>query len=315
MKRSLSLSRAVDFYLRSRRRLGFGLKTDEKLLRSLVAYAHRVGHMGPLTESFALEWARLPAKANSTWWAKRLLVVRGFGRFWRAFDPKVQVPPAGVFGSSNRRRQVHIYTAKEISLLLQSAASLPPMHGQRAATFRTLLGLLACTGLRISEALKLQVSDFDHRAGTLMIRQSKSGQSRIVPLKPSSIRALEAYLDVCQKRRWRSMAPAFFLAGKDMPLSYETASNTFGSLRKRLNWVATPRPRMHDLRHTFAVNRLLAWQRQGGDAVNQKVLALATYLGHRNIRHTYWYLSAIPELLAIASARLAEYPCREVAHE
>jgi integrase len=313
MKSSLSLSRAVDFYLRSRRRLGFGLKTDEKLLRTLAAYADRVGHEGRLTEALALEWARLPAEANPMWWAKRLLVVRGFARFWHAFDPKVQVPPAGMFGSSNRRRPVHIYTAKEISLLLQSAASLPPAHGLRAATFKTLLGLLACTGLRISEALKLQVCDFDYRVGTLMIRESKSGQSRIVPLKPSSTQALIAYQDACQKRRWRSTAGAFFLSAKDKPLSYETAKNSFRSLRKRLNWVTSPRPRMHDLRHTFAVNRLLSWQRQGGDTVNQRVLALATYLGHRNIRHTYWYLSAIPELLAVASVRLADSR-KEAAH-
>jgi integrase len=314
MKRSLSLRRAVDFYLRSRRQLGFDLKTDEKLLRSLLAHADRVDHEGPLTETLVLEWARLPAEANPIWWAKRLLVVRRFGRFWQAFDPKVQVPPAGVFGSANRRRPVHIYTAKEISLLLQSAASLPPAHGLRSETFKTLLGLLACTGLRISEALKLQVSDFDHRAGKLMIWRSKAGQSRIVPLQPSSVRALVAYQSVCQKRRWRSTANAFFLSEIDTPLAYETARNTFSALRKRLNWVMSPRPRLHDLRHTFAVNRLLTWQRQKGDAVNQKVLALATYLGHRNIRHTNWYLSAIPELLAVASGRLAASR-REVAHE
>jgi integrase len=200
MKASLSLSQAVEFYLRSRRRLGFGLKTEEKLLRSMVGYAHRIHHRGPLTEKLALEWSRMPANAKPMWWAKRLVVVRGFARFWQTFEPKVEVPSAGVFGSSNCRRPVHIYTADEIAQLLQAAAKLPPTRGLRAATFKTLLGLLTCTGLRISEALNLRVSDFDIRGGTLMIRRSKGGQSRVVPLKPSAVRALQIYLSFCGRR-------------------------------------------------------------------------------------------------------------------
>jgi integrase len=257
----------------------------------------------------------MPANAKPMWWAKRLVVVRGFARFWQTFEPKVEVPSAGVFGSSNCRRPVHIYTADEIAQLLQAAAKLPPTRGLRAATFKTLLGLLTCTGLRISEALNLRVSDFDIRGGTLMIRRSKGGQSRVVPLKPSAVRALQIYQRFCKRCGLRSTSTAFFLWEKDKLLNYGTASKTFRSLREELSWVTRPISRLHDLRHTFAVNRLLSWQRQGGDEVNRKVLALATYLGHRNIRHTYWYLSAIPELLAVASKRLIDAARTEAAHE
>ena len=313
MKPSLSLGKRVDFYLRSRRRLGFALKTEEKRLKSLVVYAQKVRHRGPLTEKLALEWARLPADANPMWWAKRLVVVRGLARFWHAFDPKVQVPPPGVFGPSNCRRAVHIYTAREIALLLAEAGRLCPDF--RAATVKTLLALLACTGLRIAEALKLQIDDFDRAAATLMIRRSKFGQSRIVPLKSSSVRALAAYQAVCQKYRVPSSSTTFFLSAKGAAIPYETVRTTFGRLRKRLGWLRPTIPRIHDLRHTFAVNRLMAWQRQQTDVLDRKILALGTYLGHRNIGHTYWYLSATPELLALASKRLPVCPAKEAANE
>lgn len=312
MKRSLSLRKGVDFYLRSRRRLGFTLKTEEKHLKSLLLYAQKVRHRGPLTEDLALRWARLPADANPMWWAKRLVVVRGLARFWHTFDPRVQVPPSGVFGSSNCRRAVHIYTVREIALLLEAAGQLRPDF--RAVTFKTLLALLACTGLRIAEALKLQLEDFDTNAATLMIRRSKFGQSRVVPLQPSSVRALVAYQAVCQKYRGPSGSTAFFLSARSTPIPYDTVRTTFARLRKRLGWLKPPIPRIHDLRHTFAVRRLTAWQRERNDVLDRKILALGTYLGHRNIRHTYWYLSATPELLALASRRLAVCPAKEAAH-
>ena len=315
MKASLSLSQAVDFYLCTRRRFGFALKTEERLLRSMVVYSRRVHHQGPLTEAFALEWARLPADAKPMWWAKRLHAVRGLARFWHTFDPKIQVPSAGVFGPGNCRRPVHIYNADEISQLLQAATMLRPAQGLRPAAFTTLLGLLACTGMRISEALNLQLTDFDSSAATLMIRRSKSGQSRVLPLRPSSVQALQSYQRVRQKHCSHANNAAFFLSERGKPLSYEMARAVFRSLREQLDWVRPPIPRLHDLRHTFAVNRLIAWQRQGGDEVNRNILALATYLGHRNIRHTYWYLSAMPELLALASKHLMATQRTEARHE
>ncbi len=166
--KTLSITKAIDFYLSTRRSFGFVLKSNEKNLRSLARYAKKVHHRGPLTEKLALDWVRLPQNADPTWWAKRLGIVHGFARFWHEFDNRVQVPPSGVFGPESRRR-VHLYTQNEIASLLQTAWTLRPKKGLRPTTFYTLLGLLACTGLRISEALHLETSDFDSAAGTLLI--------------------------------------------------------------------------------------------------------------------------------------------------
>jgi integrase len=311
MKTALSLTRAIDFYLSTRRSLGFALKPNEQLLRSLARYAETVHHRGPLTETLALDWVRLPQGANSGWWARRLGIVHRFARFWHEFDERVQVPPLGTFGPEGRRGQVHIYTQDEIGGLLAAASALPPAESLRPATFYTLLGLLACTGLRISEALHLQTGDFAPDTAILTIRRSKGGRSRYVPLKPSAAARLQDYRRLCQKHHPVLNTTAFFLSETGQALSYKQAARGFRFLRKQLGWTQSPIPRLHDLRHTFAVDRLISWQRRGDAQVEQKILTLATYLGHRNIRHTYWYLSAVPELLVLASKRLGNLSASE----
>lgn len=311
MKASLSLTQAIDFYLNSRRPLGFALKGDEAILRSLARYAQQVRHRGPLTEKLVLEWARSPEQVSPLWWARRLLTAQRLARFWHAFDSKVRIPPSGVFGPAYRRGQAYIYTAEEISSLLKACESLEPTQSLLPATFKTLLGLLACTGLRISEALNLQTQDFDASAGTLLIGKSKGGQSRCVPLKSSAVTALKDYQRLRRKHYPQSENGPFFLTGKGRPLSYRKSGKIFRALRIQLSWKQSPAPRLHDLRHTFAVNRLIAWQRRSEDEVSRNILALATYLGHRNIRHTYWYLSAVPELLALVSERLTHSQVKE----
>ena len=306
-----SLTKAIGFYLSTRRSLGFALKSAEKNLRSLARYAKTVHHRGPLTEKLALDWVRLPKKVKPTWWARRLGVVHRFARFWHQFDNRVQVPPSGVFGPEGRRGSVHLYTQNEIGSLLEAASALPPKESLRPATFYTLFGLLACTGLRISEALHLQTGDFDSMAGTLTIRRSKGGRSRYVPLKPSVVARLQDYRLLCQKRHLVAKTTAFFVSDTGKPLSYDQAVRRFRFLRKQLGWTQFPIPRIHDLRHTFAVNRLISWQRRGDAQVEQKILALATYLGHRNICHTYWYLSAVPELVVLTSKRLGNLSTSE----
>lgn len=313
--KTLSLTKAIDFYLSTRRSLGFALKSAEKNLRSLARYAKSVHHRGPLTEKLALDWVRLPKKVKPTWWARRLGVVHRFARLWHEFDNRVQVPPSGVFGPESRRGLVHLYTADEIGSLLEAALALPHRKSLRPVTLYTLLGLLACTGLRISEALHLQTADFDPVTGTLTIRRSKGGRSRYVPLKPSAVAKLREYQRLCHKRHLVPNTTPFFLADAGQPLSYMQAIRGFRSLRKQLGWTHSPVPRIHDLRHTFAVDRLIAWQRRGDAQVEQKILALATYLGHRNVCHTYWYLSAVPELVVRASKRLGNLSTSEENHE
>jgi integrase len=201
---------------------------------------------------------------------------------------------------------VHLYTSEELGHLLDVATTLPPTGSLRPTTFQTLFGLLACTGLRISEALHLRLQDFDAAASTITVHRSKFGQSRCLPLSQDTVVALQAYQRARHQHHPRTNSPNLFLNLRGQALSYSQAAKTFRGLRRALGWNQSPLPRLHDLRHTFVLTRLLDWYRQGEERVDQKILALATYLGHRNIRHTYWYLSAVPELLALATARLAD---------
>jgi site-specific recombinase XerD len=301
-----SLKAAVAFYLESRRRLGFALKSQGALLENLVRHARQVHHCGPLTAELALNWAQVPPPTNSRRRARRLEAVRHFALFWAAFEPRTQGPPAGLFGPAYRRVPVHIYTPQEMAALLAAARQLAPQASLHPLTFSTLLGLLACTGLRISEALQLELADWEPSQAVLTIRQAKFGQSRYVPLAASAATALNTYVRARTQAFPKARSSALFLNQRAQPLAYGQAGETFAALRHQLGWQnQQPRPRLHDLRHTFAVECLLGWYRQGQEELNAKILSLAVYLGHRNIRHTYWYLTAVPELLALGSARWA----------
>jgi len=313
-----SLKAAVAFYLQSRRGLGFALESEGCLLNNLVEYARQVHHRGPLSTELAVNWAQIPSPATARRRARRWEAVRHFALFWAAFDPRTQIPPAGLFGAAYGRVPVHIYPPQEIAALLGAAQRLSGPGALHARTFGTLLGLLACTGLRISEALALDLSDWQPAQALLTIREAKFGQSRYVPLSPSALSALEGYLRDRARAFARPKSCALFLNCQGQRLTYRQARGTFATLRRQLGWQnQQPRPRLHDLRHTFAVECLLGWYRQGQEELNAKILSLAVYLGHRNIRHTYWYLTAVPELLALGSARWAKAlaPQKGAAHD
>jgi integrase/recombinase XerD len=305
MKKPRSVPAAIDFYLASRRQLGFALTQEGWLLGTLAHHARESHHRGPLTAELVLRWAQLPQPADPLWWARRLAIARQFAQFWVAFDPRTQVPPPGVFGPSHRRRPVHIYTQAQIAALLGATASLGSADGMRVATFKTLFGLLACTGLRISEALNLRPQDFDATGQTLLIQPAKFSPARRLPLQTSASVALNQYDQFCQQTLAQATRPAFFLNGYGRPLTRNYAEAVFAQLRAQLGWTQDPVPRLHDLRHTFAVRCLVGWNRQAG-GVDAKILALATYLGHRRVTDTYWYLSAIPQLLASSAARFEQ---------
>jgi integrase len=236
------------------------------------------------------------------WWAYRLNTVRRFARFWVAFDSRTEVPPAGLFGPAKRRGPVHIYTGQEIAALLAAAEQLGPAQGWRGCLYRTLLGLLACTGLRISEALALTDQDVDCSSGLLTVRRAKGGQSRCLPLQASTVSALLAYRQLRQRAVPEPKGPAFFLTAKGTPPAYAQVAAVFRKLCWGLGWKREPLPRLHDLRHTFAVNCLIRWHQQNQE-VGQKILTLSTYLGHRQVSDTYWYLTAVPQLLNLSSKR------------
>lgn len=300
--RPLSLAKAVEFYLQQRRQLGFALKEDGQMLRQLVDYASERNHRGPLTNALALAWAQAPAQRSRLWWARRLDAARRFATFWRVFDARTEVPPPGVLGPSYRRRDVHLYTAQEIAALMQAARDL---GGVRGLSFQSLIGLLACTGLRIGEALRLHEQDIDWTAALLTVRHSKLGRSRCLPLQASTLNALRTYRQKRQKHLRQTDPTPLFVGQNGRAIPYPQAAATFRCLRQHLGWKQHPVPRLHDFRHTFSVGCLMDWYHQGQE-VGQKVVCLATYLGHSSIQGTYWYLSAVPELLALAQARWPE---------
>lgn len=309
MKKISSLAGAVDFYLKTRRALGFTLKSDQYALTSLVRYAQRRGQRGPLTSSLAMTWAKLPVELGPPQWAVRLKMVRRFARFWHAYDPRTEIPAADLFGPVVRRRRVHLYTAANLRELLAATAILGPPRELRAASMKTLLGLLACTGLRVSEALHLQRQDIDWHNHLLRIRPSKTGQARIIPVEPSTLAALRVYERVRAGTSSQADPSAvFFLSSTRRPLPYDTVRDAFLHLLRHLGWTQRPRPRLHDLRHTFAVRCLIGWY-ENHQPIGQHMLSLSTYLGHRDVQSTYWYLSAVPELMTLASGRFQAYAC------
>jgi len=301
MNGSSPLSEAIDYYLASKRQLGFALKREGSSLRSLARYAQEHGDPVSLSVEVMVGWAQQSAQAQRPYQAKRLDMARRFARFQSAFDPATQVPAPGLLGCSTCRRAVHIYTPQEVQALLQAALEADPARPRLGQTYHTLLGLLWCTGLRISEALHLQREDIDWPTGVLTIGRSKFGQGRLLPVSPTTLVALAAY----DQRRPQDANPAFFTLGSNHPLCYERARQVFRQLTEQLGWTGAPVPRLHDFRHTFAVNTLIGWHEQKID-VQEKILLLSTYLGHRCLKHTYWYLSAVPKLMRLVAARLPD---------
>jgi len=299
-----NLRQAVECYLTTRRSFGFALVREGFELQSLVRYAEQTGHRGPLTAQLAIQWAQLPQQADRLYWARRLDIVGRFARFWVAYDPRTEIPPRNLFGPTCRRRAVHVYSRQEIATLLRAAAELGQEHPLRAQTFCTLLGLLDCTGLRIGEALALTDSDIDWSTGILTITHAKYGHARLIPVQSSTVEALQRYRTL----RARAIAPRrttrFFVTIRGKSLGYTGVSAVFRSLCRQLGWIQEPLPRLHDFRHTFAVRTLLGWYRRG-EALHQKIWTLSTYLGHRHVADTYWYLSAVPELMHLCQQRFA----------
>lgn len=295
----------AEAFLASRRKCGFDLLKEAQRLLSFARYADGIGHSGTLTTDLAVQWARLTKTGNPIYWARRLDVVRRFARHLRLIDPRTEIPPKGLLGPSYRRLDPYIYSEAEIAALLAAATKLPPMDGLRPKTFTSIFGLLASTGLRISEALRLTRPLADLNAGVLTIVETKFRKSRLVPLHPSTTQALRSYTEIRDRYLPLAQAKEFFLSDLGMPLKYGTVRQTFARLRRRLGWVGVAgrrSPRIHDLRHTFVCRRLLGWYQEGAE-VDLKVPALSTYLGHAGVSTSYWYFTAVPDLMAAAAAR------------
>lgn len=298
------LEQSLADYLQLRRSLGHQLADAGRLLPSFVAFLDEAG-LSTVTVAAAMDWATLPAAdPGSTIWPRRMTAVRGFARYLAGVDPATEVPPLGLLPLQTRWRGPFVFARADIELIMNQVGGFtPPL---RAATYVTLIGLLAATGLRIGEAIKLDRTDIDWTTGVLRIRESKFGKSRLVPVSESTLQALSDYARLRDQLQRRVRQPSFFTSRTRNRLCYAVVSQAFRMVvdDSGTGTDAPRQPRLHDLRHTFAVTTLLGWYRSGED-VQANLPALSTYLGHREPASTYWYLSAVPELLGCAATRQA----------
>jgi len=300
------LRQALSDYLSMRRALGYKLKRDENLLIQFLTYLEELGQQRISTE-VALAWATLPAGAHRSWWAGRLSIIRGFAAYLRTIDPETEVPSAELLPWRPCRATPYLYSAPEIGALLAATATLSTPH--RIATYRTLIGLLVVTGMRVGEAIALDRSDFDATNGLLVVRKGKFGKSRELPLHPSTLDALRCYLHRSDRPCSTMSMPAMLVSSASTRLLYCNVQWTFSRLVQRAGLKprsASCRPRLHDFRHSFAISTVLDSYRDGTDPATRLPL-LSTYLGHVDPAKTYWYLSAAPELLALAGRRLEHH--------
>jgi len=324
MKASTSLQARVEQYLVERRLLGFSLRTPAYSLRNFARHIQAVGHRGPLSVEVMTDWARRDSHGSDDphTWARRLKHLRSFARWLTQFEPRTEVPDYTIFGRIPERQAPHIYSEPEIVDLLAAARRLGPASTLRGVVFETLFGLIASSGLRIGEALALRNEDVDLRCGMLTIHKTKFGKSRQVPMHSSTLEALRRYRQT-RDLAGESIAPeaALFVGTRGrrhgLPLGDRQVHRVFAALRQQLGWSNRGNhhaPRIHDLRHTFVVRRIAQWQAQGVD-VDQAMLSLSTYVGHAEVGNTYWYLSAVPELMAGAAGRFASFVARtEISH-
>jgi integrase len=297
----------VNSYIELRHGLGYRSVTQERSLRAFARFLNP--HDGPISLESTLAWATSTSSTDPRNPARRLATVRGLLRYMHALDGSTEVPAPGLLGSTGHRTPPHVYSDTEIADLIIAASELTPAGGLRPHCYVTLFGLLACTGLRISEALALSCDDVDLDGEVITVRAGKRGLTRLVPLHPSAVSALAHYADERERRFASRPQDAFFRTESSERISYNAAQHAFSLVRRRLGWTASGRaraPRLHDLRHRMVVRRIQDWHAEGVD-VDAKVSALATYIGHVEVRDVYWYLSAVPELMSIVAKRFETF--------
>jgi integrase/recombinase XerD len=292
-------------YLRVRRAMGFKLDRAEKLIGQFLDYLED-HHAVTVTTEHALTWATAPRNVDPWWWALRLSAIRPFATYLHTLDPDTEVPPAGLIPAGGHRATPFLYSDTDINALVKAAA----IRTQRLAAlnYPALISLLAVTGMRVGEALALTDADFDDDDGVLTVRDTKFGKSRPLPLHPGTTAALRRYRHERDRLHPAGAGP-LFVSRTGTHLRYNRVWGTFRQITQQAGVNARSancRPRIHDIRHSFAVATLLDWYRRGED-VQALLPRLSTYLGHADPKHTYWYLSAAPELLALAGDRLETY--------
>jgi integrase len=309
MKRAPTLVALANDYLRARRQMGFALRIEGRQLLNFARFADRTGHRGPITIDLVVRWARSSACDRQITCARRIEVLRPFAKYRQQFDAATEIPPPRLLGPGHRRLVPHIYSETEIVSLLDAALNLKPVNGLRPLTYRTLFGLVAATGLRISEARELARSEVDLGHAVLMVGETKFRKSRWVPLHASTVRALQRYAQARDQKVRNVGTEAFFVSDRGQALDKRTVNYTFEKLRTQIGCVARggyAAPRIYDLRHTFICRALLRFYREGRQ-IDKEISALSTYVGHAKVTDTYWYITGIPELMAMAAQRFERF--------
>ena len=294
-------------YIAVRRSLGYDLSFAERVLRRFAEFADRE-RADHITVDLFLRWKKHYGSANNHTWSTRLSMVRVFASWLQGFDPRTEVPPPGLISSKPRRTRPYIYTDDQIAEIVTEAGRLPSSYGLRGWTCSTLFGLIAVTGLRVSEAIGLDDKDVDLNEAVLTVRRGKNGKSRFVPISPCAAERLRAYRAERNRILGTGRVAFFLLENGERPAdccaryNFALVCQRIG-LRERQVFNKHGRgPRIHDLRHTFAVRTIMDWYRRGLDP-DREMLKLSTYLGHTKPELTYWYIEAIPELLQLACER------------
>ena len=298
-----SLTTSLGEYIKVRRSLGYQLKSVERNLKKFIAYLKKKGCQY-ITVQLALEWATLPKNVKRSTWSRRLSIVRLFAQYRKAEDPRTEIPPSHLLSQKPDRAIPYIYSEKEIHQLLKACQSLSS-RGLRHCTYYTFFGLMAVTGCRISELISLNREDLDIKNNWIIVRNSKYDKSRLLPLHPTTMQQLKKYSKIRDQFPVRDIN-AFFLSDHGKRITEWSTRFAFIQISKQIGLRGqfdSNGPRIHDIRHTFAVKALLNWYRKGIN-IDQKITLLSTYLGHKKPTDTYWYMTGTAELLAQATNRL-----------
>jgi len=310
------LSKELDSYLTIRRSLGYDLSTAERILRRFIFFAeqHNAEH---ITSALCLQWLEDSSASRQTQ-ANQLGTIRRFSAWLHVLDPANEILPQSLVPCRRRRSMPYIYSEEEIRRIVETAAELPSLNGIRALTCSTLFGLIAVTGLRVSEAISLNVDDIDIKTGVLVLRRGKLGKERLLPLSESTTRYMAAY-DRERDRLLGHRPEPFFISDRGERMTDCSARYNFAAVCQTIGLRPAQKyhrhgrgPRIHDLRHSFAVRTLINWYCTGKNPASE-MIKLSTYLGHANPANTYWYIEAVPELLELASRRVTGTLDTEVA--
>jgi integrase/recombinase XerD len=299
----------VEDYLSRRRQLGYQLTIDGRQLLNFARYAEQRNAELPLTVSLARDWAGAAPSGSAIAMARRASLLRPFSRYLNLIDPGAHTLPSRLMGPTHRRLPPFIFSPKDIAELMSACDSLFSLVGLRPHTMRTLIGLLAATGLRPGEAVRLKQQDVNQAKRLLIIHDSKGWKRRMVPLSDCSVAALDDYQRYRNQLTAYTLTDAFFILDTGKPLDIRSADYAFSLLRTQVNLTHpnTGRaPRLYDLRHTFVCNRLLAWY-ETNEAVDSLMPQLAQYIGHKKVSDTYWYIQSVPALMSKAADRFENH--------